>query len=82
MELDDSRSQAIALKEKGNDAFKAHDYPASVKFYSQAIDRYDKEPSFYTNRAQVRIIARSRARLPFIGTHQARSVRLRHCRRD
>ncbi len=54
MELDDPRSQAIALKEMGNDAFKRHDYPASVDFYTQAIERYDKEPSFYTNRAQVR----------------------------
>jgi hypothetical protein len=54
MELDDPRSQAIALKEKGNDAFKRHDYPASVDFYTQAIERYGKEPSFYTNRAQVR----------------------------
>jgi hypothetical protein len=54
MDLDDSRSQAIALKEKGNDAFKKHDYPASVDFYTQAIEHYDKEPSFFTNRAQVR----------------------------
>jgi hypothetical protein len=53
MDLDDARSQATALKEKGNEAFKKHDYPTSVDLYSQAIERYGKEPSFYTNRAQV-----------------------------
>ena len=64
MDLDDSRSQAIALKDKGNDAFKAHDYPAAVDFYTKAIGRYDKEPSFYTNRAQVRRPIPARGRVP------------------
>jgi serine/threonine-protein phosphatase 5 len=48
-----SKEEAIALKDKGNEAFKAHDWPAAVDFYSQAITKYDQEPSFYTNRAQV-----------------------------
>lgn len=48
-----AQEDAIALKEKGNKAFKEHDWPTAIEFYSQAIDTYDKEPSFYTNRAQV-----------------------------
>ncbi|PNS13835.1 hypothetical protein CAC42_1326 [Sphaceloma murrayae] len=47
--------EAVALKNKGNDAFKSKDWPAAVEYYSQAIGKYDKEPSFYTNRAQAHI---------------------------
>jgi serine/threonine-protein phosphatase 5 len=52
---DSAREKAIELKNKGNEAFKAQDWPAAVDFYSQAIELYDKEPSFYTNRAQANI---------------------------
>jgi hypothetical protein len=45
--------EAVALKEKGNAAFKAHDWQGAIEFYTKAIENYDKEPSFYTNRAQV-----------------------------
>jgi serine/threonine-protein phosphatase 5 len=48
-----SKEDAIALKEKGNAAFKQHDWPTAVDYYTKAIEAYDKEPSFYTNRAQV-----------------------------
>lgn len=48
-----AQEDAIALKEKGNKAFKEHDWPTAIDFYTQAIELYDKEPSFYTNRAQV-----------------------------
>lgn len=44
---------AVKLKEQGNKAFKEHDWMNAVSFYTQAIDLYDKEASFYTNRAQV-----------------------------
>lgn len=47
------KEQAIELKNKGNEAFKNHDWPSAVSFYTQAIELYNKEPSFYTNRAQV-----------------------------
>ncbi|OJD29196.1 serine threonine protein phosphatase ppt1 [Diplodia corticola] len=50
-----SQEDAVALKEKGNKAFKEHDWPAAIDFYTQAIEVYDKEPSFYTNRAQANI---------------------------
>ncbi|KAK6440910.1 Palmitoyl-protein thioesterase 1 [Oleoguttula sp. CCFEE 5521] len=46
---------AVSLKNKGNDAFKAHDWPSAVDYYSKAIEANDKEPSFYTNRAQAYI---------------------------
>ncbi|CAD0057586.1 unnamed protein product [Aureobasidium pullulans] len=47
--------EATALKNKGNDAFKNKAWPQAIDFYSQAIEKYDKEPSFYTNRAQAHI---------------------------
>ena len=45
--------EAVELKNKGNEAFKNHDWAGAVAFYTQAIEKYDQEPSFYTNRAQV-----------------------------
>lgn len=47
---------ATALKTQGNKAFAQHEWPTAVDFYTQAIEKYDKEPSFYCNRAQVRAI--------------------------
>ena len=49
------RSEAVALKDKGNQAFKDHDWPKAIDFYSKAIDKYDKDPAFYSNRAQANI---------------------------
>ena len=48
-----SPEDAVALKDKGNKAFKEHDWLAAVDFYSKAIEANGKEPLFYTNRAQV-----------------------------
>lgn len=55
MAVDALRAEAIALKDKGNLAFKGHDWPAAVNFYSQAIEKYDQDPAFYSNRAQANI---------------------------
>lgn len=41
------------MKQKGNTAFANHDWPTAVDFYTQAIEKNDKDPSFYCNRAQV-----------------------------
>jgi len=46
--------EATALKQKGNAAFAHHDWPTAVDFYTQAIEKNGKDPSFYCNRAQVR----------------------------
>lgn len=48
-----AEERATALKQKGNKAFAAHDWPTAVDFYTQAIEASDKDPSFYCNRAQV-----------------------------
>jgi len=53
-------AEAVELKNQGNEAFKNNDWPRAVDLYSQAIEKNNKEPSFYTNRAQVgRLFARS-----------------------
>jgi hypothetical protein len=45
--------QAVALKNDGNKAFAAHDWPKAIDLYTKAIELNDKEPTFYLNRAQV-----------------------------
>ena len=45
---------ATALKQQGNKAFAAHDWRAAADFYTKAIEKYDRDPSFFCNRAQVR----------------------------
>jgi hypothetical protein len=83
---------AVELKNKGNKAFSAGDWPTAVEFYTKAIDLDDKEPTFLTNRAQVRPLILDVNRcggrvtdsscLPASpGAHQSRSIRLCHCRR-
>ncbi|OAA52009.1 serine/threonine-protein phosphatase 5 [Metarhizium rileyi] len=47
--------EAVDLKNRGNKSFSAGDYPAAVDFYSKAIALNDKEPTFFTNRAQAYI---------------------------
>lgn len=46
---------ATALKLQGNKCFAQQNWPAALDLYTQAIELYDKEPSFYCNRAQVYI---------------------------
>tara|TARA_R110002003_G_scaffold141_30_gene13117 strand:- start:28068 stop:28331 length:264 start_codon:yes stop_codon:yes gene_type:complete len=72
------QEEATELKNKGNEAFKNHDFPTALDFYTKAIELHDKDPSFYTNRAQVgsRAAARDRRLTDAPGTHQARIIRL------
>jgi hypothetical protein len=77
-----AKEEAVALKEKGNTCFKGHDWIGAVKFYTEAIEAYDQEPSFYTNRAQVRFpIPIVRGTRPIsnscAGEQQAGSIRTR-----
>ncbi|KAK4127689.1 protein phosphatase 5 [Parathielavia appendiculata] len=44
--------QAIEFKNQGNKAFAAHDWPSAIDFYTKAIELNDKEPTFWSNRAQ------------------------------
>ncbi|KAF4120201.1 hypothetical protein GMORB2_3328, partial [Geosmithia morbida] len=46
---------AVDLKNEGNKAFTSGDYPGAVELYSKAIELDDKEPLFFTNRAQAYI---------------------------
>lgn len=67
------QDEAVELKNKGNEAFKNHDWPAALDFYSKAIEKYDQEPSFFTNRAQVGCtgVAHDHALTRPSGAHQA-----------
>ena len=47
-----STEEAVALKQKGNEAFAKHDWLAAVDLYTQAIEANNQDPSFYCNRAQ------------------------------
>ena len=51
--------EAVELKLKGNKAFASHDWLGAVDFYTQAIDKYDQDASFFCNRAQVSGLAQS-----------------------
>jgi serine/threonine-protein phosphatase 5 len=48
------KEAANALKLQGNKAVVAHDWPTALDFYTQAIEKYDKEAAIFCNRAQVR----------------------------
>lgn len=52
--------QATAFKNQGNEAFAAHNWPKAVELYTKAIELNDKEPTYYTNRAQVCLLPLSR----------------------
>ena len=48
---------ATAFKIQGNEAFAAHDWLGAVDSYTKAIEKNDKDATFYSNRAQVGIFA-------------------------
>jgi serine/threonine-protein phosphatase 5 len=50
----DDKEAAMALKQLGNKAFAKHDWAEAADYYTQAIEKYDQDPSFFCNRAQVR----------------------------
>ena len=45
--------EALALKKKGNEAFSKHEWLNAVDFYTKAIESYDSDPVFFSNRCQV-----------------------------
>lgn len=42
-----------ALKEQGNEAFRAGDFPLAIQRYSEGLQRLRDKQELYTNRAQV-----------------------------
>ncbi|KAL3427060.1 serine threonine-protein phosphatase 5 [Phlyctema vagabunda] len=50
-----AEEEATGFKNQGNKAFAAHDWPTAIDFYSKAIELNDKEPTYYSNRAQANI---------------------------
>ncbi len=50
------QEQAVALKNEGNKAFAAHNFLSAIEFYTKAIDLNDQEPTYFANRAQVRLV--------------------------
>lgn len=48
-----TEEQAVAFKNEGNKAFAGHDWVAAIDLYTKAIELNSKEPTYYSNRAQV-----------------------------
>ena len=46
--------KAVEAKDRGNEAFKAGDFPKAVAEYSEAIKRDPDNPTYYANRAAAR----------------------------
>ena len=44
------RLKAEAAKERGNDAFKAKDYPVALEHYSEAMKMDNTNSTYYSNR--------------------------------
>jgi hypothetical protein len=72
--------EATKLKDQGNNAFRNQEWDNALDFYTKAIEAYNAEPSFYTNRAQVHSPPATHEHLltrsPDI--HQARAVWIRY----
>ena len=50
-----SAAAADALKAQGNTAFKNGDFAAAEDFYTQAVQRFSRNPLLFTNRANARL---------------------------
>lgn len=50
-----SAAAADALKERGNAAFKTGDFAAAEDFYTQAVQKFSRNPLLFTNRANARL---------------------------
>ena len=48
------RDCALQEKQKGNEAYKKKDFDTAIQHYDRALELYDKDISFLTNRAAVR----------------------------
>lgn len=50
------RLKAEAAKERGNDAFKAKDYPVALEHYSEAIKMDNTNSTYYSNRCSLDVV--------------------------
>jgi serine/threonine-protein phosphatase 5 len=51
--MSSSKEEAVAFKNQGNDAIKAHDWQKAIELYTKAIELDPTQALFYSNRAQV-----------------------------
>jgi len=47
-----AEKEGMDLKTKGNNAFRNEDYKSALVLYTQAIDKYPHDPTFFLNRAK------------------------------
>jgi serine/threonine-protein phosphatase 5 len=47
------KEEAVAFKNQGNEAIKAHDWQKAIELYTRAIELDPTQALFYSNRAQV-----------------------------
>ena len=47
------KEESAKLKAEGNNYFASHEWLNAIDSYTKAIEMYDKDPSYYCNRAQV-----------------------------
>lgn len=51
--MSSSKEEAVAFKNQGNEAIKAHDWQKAIELYTKAIELDPTQALFYSNRAQV-----------------------------
>ncbi len=51
-----NKDKALAFKNDGNKAFLKHDWPTAIGLYSKAVELDGSEPTYFANRAQVRLL--------------------------
>ena len=47
------KEESAELKVEGNKYFASHEWLNAINSYTEAIEMYDQDPSYYCNRAQV-----------------------------
>lgn len=51
-DLENRRKEAVEFKEKGNTLVKIKEFEPAIEMYSRAIELFDQDPVFYSNRSQ------------------------------
>ncbi|KAK4697300.1 serine/threonine-protein phosphatase 5, partial [Lecanoromycetidae sp. Uapishka_2] len=50
-----AKEESVELKAKGNEYIACHEWLNAIEAYTKAIDLYDQDPTYYSNRAQANI---------------------------